>query len=100
LALGESLPAETKSNSPKLDDADIGLLARAVDRDGGDALDPVLDGVCDVGHDLHRLSEIVAAALLLDDVQVDLAGGDVVLAGEADREVALVVAEIEVDLTA
>ncbi len=53
-----------------------------------------------MGHDLHRLAEIIAAALLLNDVQVYLAGGDVVLAGEADREVSLVVAKIEVDFAA
>lgn len=53
-----------------------------------------------MGHDLHRLAEIVATTLLLDDVEVDLAGGDVVLAGEADREVTLVVAEIEIDFGA
>jgi hypothetical protein len=53
-----------------------------------------------VGHDLHRLAEVVAAALTLDDVLVNLARCDVVLAGEGDVEVALVVAEIEVDLAA
>lgn len=66
---------------------------------------------------LNSLSEIVAAALLLDDlstsqdmelereldttyVLVDLAGGDVVVSGEGDGEVSLVVAEIEVDFGA
>lgn len=43
---------------------------------------------------LNRLSEVVAAALLLDDVTVHLAGGDVVLAREADGQVALVVAQV------
>lgn len=49
-----------------------------------------------MGHNLHCPAEIVAAALLLDYVQVDLAGGDVVFAREADREISLVVAKIEV----
>jgi hypothetical protein len=53
-----------------------------------------------MGHDLDRLAEVVAAALTLNDVLVDLARCDVVLAGEGDVEVALVVAEIEVDLAA
>lgn len=74
----------TESNSPKLNNADIGLLARAVDGDDGHALDPVLDRVGHMGHDLHRPAKVVAAALLVDDIQVDLAGRDVVLAGEAD----------------
>lgn len=87
-------------NSPKLNNAHIRLLARTVNRDLGHPLDPVLDRIRHMGHDLHRLAKVVAAALLLDDVEVDLAGGDVVLAREADREVALVVAEIEVDFAA
>jgi hypothetical protein len=53
-----------------------------------------------VRHDLHRLAEIVALALALDDVLVDLAGGDVVVACEGDVKVALVVAQVEVDFAA
>ncbi len=88
------------SNSPKLNDADIWLFGRAVHGDLGHPPDPILDGVGDVRHNLHRLTEIVAATLLLDNVQVDLAGGDIVFAGEPDREVTLVVAEIEIDFGA
>ena len=46
-----------------LDDADVGLLVRLVDRDARDALDPVLDGVRDVRDDLDRLAEVVAPPL-------------------------------------
>ena len=84
----------------KLDDAHVRLLARVVDGYAGNLLHPFLDGVGDVGDDLHRLAQVVALALALDDVLVDLAGGDVVVAGEGDVEVALVVAEIEVDFAA
>ena len=49
---------------------------------------------------MHRLSEVVAAALALNDALVDLARGDVVVAAERDVEEALVVAEVEVDLAA
>jgi hypothetical protein len=53
-----------------------------------------------VRDDLHRLAEIVAFALALDDMLVDLARRDVVLARQGDVEVALVVAQVEVDFAA
>lgn len=53
-----------------------------------------------MGYDLHRLAKVIALALALDNVLVNLAGGDVVVAGEGDVEIALVVAEIEVDFAA
>jgi hypothetical protein len=53
-----------------------------------------------VGYNLYSLAKVVALALALDDVLVYLAGGNVVVAGEGDIEVALVVTEIEVDFTA
>lgn len=51
-------------------------------------------------HNLNSLSKIVTAALTLDNVLVDLAGGNVLVAREGDVKVALVVSEIEVDLAA
>ena len=50
--------------------------------------------------DLYGFTQIVALALALDNVLVDLASGDVVVAREGDVEVALVVAKIEVNFTA
>ena len=89
------------ANCPaQFDDAHIRLLARVIDGYPRNLLYPFLDRVCDVGYDLHRLAEIVALALALDDVLVDLAGRDVVVAGEGDVEVALVVTKVEVDFTA
>jgi hypothetical protein len=84
----------------QLDNADIRLLASVVDRYPRHLLYPFLDRVCDVGYHLHRLAEIVAFALALNDVLVDLAGCDVVVACEGDVEVTLVVAEIEIDFAA
>src|SRR5690606_8671023 len=49
---------------------------------------------------LHRLREVGAAALLLDDAQVDLARGDVVDAREVHVEEPLVGADVEVGLGA
>ena len=86
--------------SSQLDNADVWGLVGVVDWDLGDALDPVLDGVRQVWHDLDGAAEVVAATLFLDYVLVDLAGCDVVLAREGDIEVALVVSKIEVDLSA
>ena len=47
---------------------------------------------------LHCLAQVVAAALALDDRLVDLAGGEVVVAGQADVQEALVVAQVQVGL--
>ena len=48
--------------------------------------DEVLDGVGDVGDDLHRRAEIIAAPLLGDDLLIDAPRGDVVgLAGRDAR---------------
>lgn len=82
----------------QLDDADIGLLARLVDRYPGDTVDGVDDRVDNVGYDLDSATEVLALALVLDDLLVDLAGGDVVVAGKVDTEVTLVVAEIQIGL--
>ena len=62
--------------------------------------DEVLDGVGDVGDHLDGGAEIVAAALLGEDLLVDAAGGDVVLAGRRAPGEALVMAEVEVGLGA
>jgi len=84
----------------QLNDADIRPLIRIVHRYLRDPLDPVLDGVGDVRHHLHGAAEVVASPLALDDGLVDLAGRDVVLAGDGDVQVALVVAQVEVDFAA
>ena len=64
-----------------------------------EAADPGLDLVCDVGDDLHRCPEEVAAPLLLNDGQVHRAGGDVRVAAQVLAGEALVVPEIEVGLS-
>jgi hypothetical protein len=66
----------------------------------GAALDEFLDLVGDVRDHLHRLAEVVAAALLLEHALVDLAGGEVVAALHPRGDEALVVAEVEVGLGA
>lgn len=51
-------------------------------------------------HNLDGAAEVVATAFLFNDVLVDLAGGDVVIAGQIEAEVALVVAQVEIGLAA
>lgn len=77
-----------------------------------------LDGIRDVGDDLDRLAQVLTRPFRVDhltvsdpyriepcslkgtDLLIDLAGGDVVVAGEAEAHVALVVAEVQVHLPA
>src|SRR5258708_5358123 len=75
-----------------LDDHDVDPLA--------DFADALLDLVRDVRDDLHGLAEVIAAPLLLDDFQVDTAGGEVALPRGPHGGEALVVAEVEIGLGA
>lgn len=84
----------------EFNNADIGLFASVIHRDGGNALDPVLNGIGNVGYNLNGLAEVVALALTLNHISVDFAGRDVVGAREGHVKVALVVSKIEIDLTA
>ncbi len=73
-----------------LDQADVGAT--------GAVADAVLDLVGDVRDDLHGAAEVVAAALLVEHVAVDLAGGDVRQAAGLATQETLVVAEVEIGL--
>ena len=53
-----------------------------------------------MGDDLDGVAQIIAPPLPVDDLAVDLAGGDVVGGGEVTVQEALVVAEVEVHLRA
>lgn len=98
--LDEGHTLDVANGSAQLNYAHVRHLVGVVDGDLRDLDDPVLDCIRDVRHDLHRLAQIVALALALDDMLVDLARGDVVLTRQGDVQVALVVAEIEVDFAA
>src|SRR2546421_7480710 len=75
-----------------LDEDDVGVFLLP------DLAEQRLDLVCDVRDDLHGLSEVVAAALLLNDRPVDLPRRDVVVPGQIHIEEPLVIPEIQVDL--
>ncbi len=76
------------------------ISTMATSQSCGDLAHGVLDLVGDVGDDLDGLAEVVAAAFLGDDLLVDAAGGEVVVARELGVGEALVVAEVEVGLGA
>jgi hypothetical protein len=99
-SLDEGHTLNVANCAPQLDYTHIRLLTRVVDWYPRHLLYPFLDSVGDVGHNLYRLAKIVAFALALDDVLVDLTSCDVVVARESDVEVTLIVAEIEVDFAA
>ncbi len=73
---------------PDLDDLDVDSI--------GDAADGFLDLVGDVGDHLDRPAEVVAAAFTGDDLFVDLAAGEIVIARADGRGKPLVVSQIEI----
>ena len=89
--LEEGQRLDVADGAADLDDGDVHLLVGAPAHE-------LLDLVGDVRDHLHRLAEVVAAALLLEHALVDLAGREVVRAAHPRGDVALVVAEVEVGL--
>ncbi len=63
---------------------------------GAEDLDAALDFIGDVRNDLHRLAEVFAAPLLVDDALVNPPRGDVVRLRGAHVEEALVMAEVQI----
>src|SRR3990172_3236400 len=66
----------------------------------GEVGDGAFDLVGDVRHHLDRAAEVIAPALLGDDVVIDPSGGKVVLLARGDVGVALVVPQVKVGLGA
>ena len=89
--LNEGDDLDVADGPPDLDDDDVDVLV-------GQALDTVLDLICDVRDDLHGATEEVAAALLRDDRAVDTAGRRIGALGQILVDEALVVPEVEVGL--
>lgn len=83
-----------------LNNADIGFFARFIYANLADSSYPVLDGIGDVRYHLNGLAKVVAAALLFNDITVDLSGGDVVFSGEGNIEESFIVSEVKVNFTA
>lgn len=98
--LDERPALDIAHRSTKLDDADVRLFVRIVHRYPRHSLNPVLNCVREMRYDLHSTPQIVTPSLSLDDVLVDLAGGDVIFSSQGDVQVPLVVAQVKVDLSA
>src|SRR6516225_6281184 len=64
------------------------------------SLDEFLDRVGDVGDDLYRRPEIFAAPFAADHRRIDPSGGDRIAAPRCDADIALVMAKIEIGLSA
>mmetsp|Transcript_8239 Transcript_8239/g.24329 ORF Transcript_8239/g.24329 Transcript_8239/m.24329 type:complete len:351 (+) Transcript_8239:1761-2813(+) len=65
-----------------------------------DVQDPLLDRVADVRHHLDGLSEVLADSLPLDDLLVDLSRRQIGRPGERNTQKALVIAQIQIALSA
>ena len=92
--LKEGLALDIAGRTADLGDDDVrtGVLA--------DLVDEVLYLAGDVGDDLNGLAEVLAAALTVEDIPVDLAGGEVRVAVEILVDEALIVPEVEIGLSA
>lgn len=87
------------NSTTQLNDANIRCLLCIVDWDPRNSLDPILNGIGQMWHNLYSLSEVIASTLTLNDMLIDLSCGDVVFASECDVEIALIVSEVEVDFS-
>ena len=92
--LEERLAFDVANGAANLDDDDVGL------RFLGERKHEALDGIGHVGHSLNRAAKVVAAALLGDDLAVDLASGDVGGPGQFEVNEALVMAKVKVRFAA
>ena len=90
--LEERHALDVADRAADLDEHDVDVLARLPDG--------VLDLVGDVRNDLHGAPEVVAAPLLLDHREVDLAGRPVAVARGHHAGEPLVMAQVEVGLGA
>lgn len=87
------------NGTTQLNDAHIRSLIRVINRLLRNLLDPILDCICEMWHDLNRLSQVGSCTFPLNDMLVYLASGNVVLALEGNVEVSLVVSEIQINLS-
>lgn len=97
--LNERRTLDITNRTSQLDYTHIRRLISVIDWNLCNPLNPILNCVCKMRHNLDRLSKVIAPTLTFNDVLVYLAGCDVILAREGNIEVALVVSEIEVDFS-
>ena len=97
--LDEGHRLDIANGTSKLDNANIRLLTSIVDWDLSDSLDPILDRLDNVWNDLYSMSKVITASFFEDDMLIDLSSRNVVVAGQCDVEVALVVSKIQIDFS-
>ena len=98
--LNEGCRFDVTDSAAEFDDAYVGRFMGRIDGDLGDSLNPVLDGIGEVGNDLNRLSQVVTAAFAFYHMLIHLASCDGIFPSEGDVEVAFVVAQIKVNFAA
>ena len=98
--LNERRTLNITHGASQLNNTDIRLLICIIDWNPSNSLNPILNGVRKMRHNLNCLSEIVTPSLTLNYVLVDLSRCDIALTCEGDVEVPLVISKVEVDLSA
>ena len=73
-SVNERCALNISHGATKLNDAHIWLLARLIHGNPSDPLNPILNRVGDVGHDLNGFAEEIADSLAVDGLQIDLPG--------------------------
>lgn len=84
----------------QFDDANIRLFIGVVHGRPGNLLDPVLDAVRDMRHDLHGLAQVVSFPLAFNDVLIYFSSRNAVFPCQGHVEVSLVIAQVQVYFTA
>ena len=92
--LEERLRLNVADRAANLDDADLGVLCGII------PVEAALDLIGDVRDDLHGVSAVIAAALLLQHRPVHLSGRDVGIAGQTLIDKTLIMAKVQVGFTA
>ena len=95
-----SYVAEAELKRGSRTNADIGLYARLIDGYLRDALNPLLDEIGDVGYYLNGTAQVISATFFPAHLHVDLAGCDVVVSGQVDTQVSLVMPKVQITLAA
>jgi hypothetical protein len=90
---------DVTNSTTQFDNAYVWLFVCVVHWDLCYSLNPILDGIGDMWHNLDRLSQIVSSSFSLDDMLVDFAGRDAIVSSQGDVEISFIVAQIQIDLS-
>jgi hypothetical protein len=78
--------------------ADVGFLFSFFHWDASNPLYPILYSVRNMWNDLDRFAQVIAAPLAFNDLSIHFARCDVVVLGQRNVQVTLVVAQIQIGL--